>query len=90
MKTMKMFRKSANKELVFAVCCLMGIASFAIPESYLCFRPVSGKSSYPWDTADKWYNTTQDGNPVNRLPTESDDVFLYSSKSAYDHCLYVM
>lgn len=76
-----MFRKSANKELVFAVCCLMGIASFAIPESYLCFRPDSGKSSYPWDTADKWYNTTQTGNPVNRLPTESDDVFLYSSKN---------
>ncbi len=50
--------------------------------SYLCFKPASGQTSYPWETVSWWYTGTSGSAPnAAALPTSSDNVFHYSSKN---------
>jgi hypothetical protein len=61
---------------------LAASALFAAPdETYVCYKPDAGKSTYPWDHAAKWFDTTCNGSSINRVPTTNDYVFLYSSKN---------
>ena len=57
-------------------------ALFAAPsEPYVCYKPDTGKSIYPWDHAAKWFDSTGSVPTLNRVPTTNDYVFLYSSKN---------
>ena len=58
-------------------------ALFALPtdDIYVCYKPDSGKSIYPWDHAAKWFDSTGSSTAINRVPTTNDYVFLYSSKN---------
>ena len=51
--------------LVFA---LAAPALFALPTNdiYVCYKPDSGQSIYPWDLAAKWFDTTGSGATINR------------------------
>ncbi len=61
---------------------LAAAALFAAPdETYVCYKPDAGKSTYPWDHAAKWFDTTGNGSSIDRVPTTNDYVFLYSSKN---------
>lgn len=57
--------------------------SFVVPAGHtlLCYKPDSGKTSYPWDHAAKWFSSPESGLSVNYPPSLGDDVFLYSSKN---------
>lgn len=58
-------------------------ALFALPTNgiYVCYKPDSGKSIYPWDHAAKWFDSDVSSTTINRVPTTNDYVFLYSSKN---------
>ena len=73
----------ARVKVVALACALAAPALFALPTNdiYVCYKPDSGQSIYPWDLAAKWFNTTGSGATINRVPTTNDYVFLYSSKN---------
>ncbi len=73
----------ARVKVVALACALAAPALFALPTNdiYVCYKPDSGKSIYPWDHAAKWFDTTGSGATINRVPTTNDYVFLYSSKN---------
>ena len=73
----------AKKAIVVLAFALAAPALFALPTDapYVCYKPDSGKSIYPWDHAAKWFDTTGSGATINRVPTTNDYVFLYSSKN---------
>lgn len=68
---------------MFVMFDLLAMVCFAAPSgAFLCYRPAEGQNSYPWDKASWWFDTTGSGAAtVNRVPTEGDHVFLYSSKN---------
>ena len=72
--------KAAAAVLAFA---LAAPALFALPtdDIYVCYKPDSGKSIYPWDHAAKWFDSTGSSTAINRVPATNDYVFLYSSKN---------
>ena len=70
-------------ELAVVVCfSMLATAGFAAPDGgYLCYKPDSGKTIYPWDDVAKWFPSTSTSSSLGVLPTAADFVFLYSSKN---------
>ena len=53
------------------------------PDGYaqMCYKPDSGKTSYPWTTAKWWFGSPNSQTTSGYLPSFGDNVLLYSSKN---------
>lgn len=57
-------------------------AIWAAPsETYMCYKPTAGLSDYPWEKTKWWFDSVNSAPTLDRVPTASDIVFLYSSKN---------
>ena len=82
MDILKVRNTSTCKFAVIFCAVLSASFSFAAPSGdYLCYKPDSDKLIYPWDDAAKWFPSTGSSSSVNRSPTATDYVFLYSTKN---------
>lgn len=61
----------------------LAVSAFAVQSpdgDFLTYRPPEGKASYPWDTLG-WWNVKITSTVPQNLPSSTDTVFLYSSKT---------
>ena len=76
---------ASGAHMRFLVALALAVAASALlaapSDPYVCYKPDSGKSIYPWNHAAKWFDSTGSVPTLNRVPTTNDYVFLYSSKN---------